>query len=108
MTSGRVGSLLATAVLVLAVAYPCTAGAAAEDQVRLLDVPYLPQSEALCGGAAAAMVMRYWTGSVVHADAFAGLVNEEAGGIRGDDLVRGLRDRGWQAVSFRGDPQVVA
>jgi hypothetical protein len=108
LTSGRVGSLLATALLVLAVAYPCTARAAAEDQVRLLDVPYLPQSEALCGGAAAAMVMRYWTGSVVHADAFAGLVNEEAGGIRGDDLVRGLRDRGWQAVSFRGDPQVVA
>ena len=95
-------------MLVVAVACPCTVLAAADDRVRLLDVPYLPQSEALCGGAAAAMVMRYWTGSVVYADAFASLVNEEAGGIRGDDLVRTLRDRGWQAVSFRGDRQVVA
>ncbi len=25
-----------------------------------LDVPYLPQTDALCGGAAAAMVFRYW------------------------------------------------
>ena len=95
-------------MLVVAVACPCTAQPAADDRVRLLDVPYLPQSEALCGGAAAAMVMRYWTGSVVYADAFASLVNEEAGGIRGDDLVRTLRDRGWQAVSFRGDREVAA
>jgi hypothetical protein len=25
-----------------------------------IDVPYLPQTDALCGGAAAAMVLRYW------------------------------------------------
>jgi hypothetical protein len=72
----------------------------------VLDVPYLPQSEALCGGAAAAMVMRYWTGSIVYADAFENLVNEDAGGIRGDDLVNALRERGWQAVSFRGDAKI--
>ena len=95
-------------MVVMAVAYPCTALTAAEDHVRLLDVPYLPQSEALCGGAAVAMVMRYWTGSVVYADAFASLVNDDAAGIRGDDLVKTLRDQGWQAVSFRGDAQVVA
>lgn len=92
----------------MAVASPCTARTAGEDPVRLLDVPYLPQSEALCGGAAVAMVMRYWTGSIVYADAFASLVNEDAAGIRGDDLVTALRERGWQAVSFRGDAKVVA
>ena len=31
-----------------------------------MDVPYLPQTDALCGGAAAAMVFRYW--GDVHAD----------------------------------------
>jgi len=32
-----------------------------------LDVPYLPQTDLLCGGAAAAMVFRYW--GDLHADA---------------------------------------
>ena len=32
-----------------------------------LPVPYLPQTDALCGGAAAAMVFRYW--GDVHAEA---------------------------------------
>ena len=32
-----------------------------------IDVPYLPQTDALCGGAAAAMVFRYWGEG--HADA---------------------------------------
>ena len=32
-----------------------------------IDVPYLPQTDALCGGAAAAMVFRYWGDA--HADA---------------------------------------
>ena len=36
-----------------------------------LDVPYLPQTEALCGGAAAAMVMRYWGARDVYPDDFA-------------------------------------
>jgi hypothetical protein len=75
--------------------------------VRLLDVPYLPQSEALCGGAAAAMVMRYWAAGFVHADAFAHLVDPQAGGIRGDDLLRALHEQGWQATSFKGDEAAV-
>ncbi|MBU0719106.1 MAG: C39 family peptidase, partial [Planctomycetes bacterium] len=38
---------------------PSDEGGAAE-QVQLLDVPYVPQSGPLCGGAALAMVLRYW------------------------------------------------
>ena len=72
-------------------------------QVALLDVPFLPQSESLCGGAAAAMVMRYWGATGVYADTFADLVDPAAGGIHADDLLRALRTRGWRAESFAGD-----
>ena len=72
-------------------------------QVPLLDVPFLPQSESLCGGAAAAMVMRYFGASGVYAETFADLVDPAAGGIHADDLLRALRARGWRAESFGGD-----
>jgi hypothetical protein len=71
--------------------------------VPLLDVPYLPQSEALCGAAAIAMVMRYWGATGVYAETFADLVDAEAGGIRGSELIRALESRGFAAMSFRGD-----
>jgi Peptidase C39 family len=100
---------VAAAVLLMAAAFPCTATAAAtEDAVRLLEVPYLPQTEQLCGGAAAAMVMRYWGARDVHADTFAHLVSPALGGIRGEDLLRALTARSWQATSFRGDKDLVA
>jgi hypothetical protein len=75
--------------------------------LHLLDVPYLPQSESLCGGAAIAMVMRYWGTADVYAETFADLVDPAVGGIRGEDLLRALRSRGWTAESFRGDPDTV-
>ena len=77
------------------------------EPVRLLDVPYLQQSESLCGGAAAAMVMRYWGATGVYAETFAPLVDKAAGGIRGEDLLRDLTSRGWDARSFRGDPALI-
>src|SRR2546428_8407444 len=63
----------------------------------LLSVPYLPQTDALWGGAAAAMVFRYW--GDVHADIeqFAPLVDRHAGGIADDVLVRAIEARGWHA-----------
>ena len=95
--------------MLIAAAFPCTAApAAAEDPVRLLEVPYLPQTEQLCGGAAAAMVMRYWGAHDVHADTFAHLVSPTLGGIRGEDLLVALTVRSWQATSFRGDKSLVA
>jgi hypothetical protein len=67
-----------------------------------IEVPYLPQTDALCGGAAAAMVFRYW--GDVHADAteFALLVDRRAGGIADDVLIDAVRKRGWQPIELRG------
>lgn len=76
--------------------------------VRLLDIPYIQQSEALCGGAAAAMVMRYWGATDVRAETFEPLLDRAAGGIRAQDLLDDLRRRGWRAESFRGDATLVA
>jgi hypothetical protein len=67
-----------------------------------MDVPYLAQTDALCGGAAAAMVFRYW--GDVHADpqAFAPIVDRRAGGIANGALIDAVRRRGWQAVELAG------
>ena len=105
----RVSAAVAAAVLVM------TAAAAARAQsprppavpVGLLDVPFIQQSEALCGGAAAAMVMRYWGETGVYAETFAPLLDRAVGGIRGEALLEELRARGWDARSFRGDGPLV-
>lgn len=71
-------------------------------------VPYIPQTEALCGGAAAAMVMRYWGGNA-RAEEFAPLIDPAQNGIVTTALVGDLRRRGWQAFPLRGgtaDPQL--
>jgi hypothetical protein len=69
-----------------------------------IDVPYLPQTDALCGGAAAAMVFRYWGDA--HADPleFAPLVDRRAGGIADTALVEAVRRRGWRPVRLEGGP----
>ncbi len=67
-----------------------------------LDVPYLPQTEALCGGAAAAMLFRYWGDRHASVQQFAPLVDRKAGGIADDDLTKALRDRRWSAVRLAG------
>jgi hypothetical protein len=71
--------------------------------LRLLDVPFISQSEALCGGAAASMVLRYWGDVGVHAEDFASLVDPAAGGIRTTDLAAALQARGSSAVAANGD-----
>jgi predicted double-glycine peptidase len=67
---------------------------------RLLDVPFVPQSEALCGGAAAAMLFRYWRPLPAYAEDFASLVDDSAEGIRLGELARAVRERGWRALPF--------
>lgn len=98
---------VAAALLAAAVFVPAARAQPAQAPLRLLDVPYLPQTELLCGGAAAAMVMRYWGATDVYAETFEPLVDNAAGGIRGDALLGALRARGWQAASLGGDPAVV-
>jgi hypothetical protein len=64
----------------------------------LLDVPYLPQTEQLCGGAAVAMVLRYWGERDVFAQDFAPLVGTGDDGIFTSVLASAVRNRGWQAL----------
>jgi hypothetical protein len=92
--------VLAAAWLVAAIM--CTPASAQRATEAVLDVPFVPQGEDLCGGAAAAMVMRYWGEAGVHADAFAPLVDRSAGGIRTSALTGELRRRGWTAVEGSG------
>lgn len=74
----------------------------AQAPLAVLDVPFVPQSEALCGGAAAAMVLRYWGERGVSAESFAQLVDRSAAGIRTSALVDEVRRRGWNVVGVEG------
>jgi hypothetical protein len=67
-----------------------------------LTVPYLPQTEALCGGAAAAMVFRYWGDRHADVQQFESLVDTRAGGIADSALVDAIRSRGWNAQLLEG------
>ena len=49
------------------------------------------------------MVMRYWGTGAVYAETFADLVDAEAKGIRGRDLIRALESRGFAASSIEGN-----
>ncbi|MEZ5316377.1 MAG: C39 family peptidase [Vicinamibacterales bacterium] len=94
---------MATAVCLLALLAPPAFGQARSGpevtprsaSTALLDVPYLPQTERLCGGAALAMVMRYWGATDVYPEDFASLVDRDHGGIHAADLVGAARTRGW-------------
>ena len=90
------------ALLVWAAAAPLGAPAQVREtgptgSTRLLDVPYLPQSEDLCGGAAMAMVLRYWGDRKVQPEDFLALVDRSASGIRTEALTADVKRRGWQA-----------
>jgi peptidase C39-like protein len=102
----RVFAVAAVALATAATSSPAHAQNAPAPS-SLLDVPYLPQSEALCGGAAIAMVMRYWGETGIYAETFADLVDAGAQGIRGRDLIRALEARGYQATSLEGNLDLV-
>ncbi len=73
------------------------------EAVRLLDVPYVPQTEALCGGAAVAMVQRFWGDPAVVAEDYAPLLAPGSNGIRTEVLVAAVRARGWTALPVTGN-----
>ena len=75
--------------------------------LTVLDVPFISQSEALCGGAAAAMVLRYWGERGLTAESFSHLVDRSAAGIRTDALVNELRSRGWTAAPLAGTGEAI-
>jgi hypothetical protein len=107
LTSNVVRLLSAVAVAFATAAPSSVRGQPAASAFQLLDVPYVPQSLELCGGAAAAMVMRYWGATGIYAETFEDLVDEAARGIRGTDLIRALEDRGWQAIAVKGDAPLI-
>jgi len=69
----------------------------------LLDVPYVAQTEALCGGAAVAMSLRYWGDDRARAERFAPLLRDDGSGIETSDLARATAEMGWHATELRGD-----
>ena len=73
----------------------------------LLDVPYLAQSVLLCGGAALAMVERWWGRRGVFAQDFAGLVRPDQGGILTTELDSAARARGWDTRVHHGTPELI-
>ncbi|HEY6359584.1 MAG TPA: C39 family peptidase [Vicinamibacterales bacterium] len=75
----------------------------ASPPVPLLDVPYISQTEALCGGAAAAMVLRYWGERGLSAESFEHLVDRSAAGIRTAALTAEIAARGWRVTPAAGD-----
>jgi predicted double-glycine peptidase len=97
-----VTGLVPVALLIALHAQAHATTALSESSAGRLDVPYLSQSENLCGGAAAAMVMRYWGAREVEPQAFAALVRPDLKGIRPADLTAALTARGWNAYSFSG------
>ena len=104
MRRGAAHSLrVLTAVALCAAAARLFSPPAFAQAPAILSVPYLPQSEALCGGASAAMVMRYWGDRDVYADAFAPLVDRSAGGIHTSALVSALEQRHWIVAAGAGD-----
>ena len=83
-------------------------GAQSGRPLTLLDVPFISQSEALCGGAAAAMVLRYWGARGLDAESFAHLVDRSASGIRTTTLIDDVRRRGWDATAIAGTNEAIA
>lgn len=81
----------------LAVAERGAANAATAQSDALLDVPYVSQTSELCGGAAVAMVLRYWGERDVFPQDFAPLLGASSSGILTGALTAAVRNRGWQA-----------
>lgn len=67
-----------------------------------LDVPFLPQPADLCGGAATAMLFRYWGERHASVRQFEPLVDHAAGGIADTVLIDAIRQRDWTAERLAG------
>jgi peptidase C39-like protein len=89
----------------LALAFITAPASSPSQSLTVLDVPFIAQSELLCGGAAAAMVMRYWGERGVDAESFQSLVDSKARGIRTSALTTSLRSRHWSALEVPGSAE---
>ena len=96
------------AAVLLALALSGVPAAAEGEPLTILDVPFIAQSELLCGGAAAAMVMRYWGERGIDAEAFTALIDRKKGGIPTGALASDIRARRWQAVDASGTAETLS
>ena len=90
------------AILMLLVIASSADGRPASPPVQggaLIDIPYLSQTPQLCGGAAMAMVLRYWGATTAQPQDFSHLIDEAAGGISAGRLIDAVRSDGWQAMA---------
>jgi hypothetical protein len=97
-----VGVLLGLPAASLTEAAGPAPSSAPETRSALLEVPYLAQKDALCGGAAMAMVMRFWGDRTAAARDYQSLVPRGEHGIPAGDLAAAVTERGWTVVAVRG------
>ena len=71
-----------------------------------VDVPFVAQGSLLCGGAAAAMVERFWGAHGVYGEDFQHLVQADEGGIRAAELSAAMQERGYIATPVTNEPDV--
>lgn len=105
--TGAASLLLLFLPLVPGVAGNGQAAEIAAAPVSVLDVPYVPQSELLCGGAALAMVFRFWGETGAVAEDFGSNLDPEGVGIRADQLAEAARARGWSCRPWHASPHEV-
>lgn len=109
--AASIGLVLAALAVVSRGSASASTHAASEERsperVRLLDVPYVPQSGVLCGGAALAMVLRYWGLGDALAEDFAALVLPGESAIRTDVLVDAAQSHRCVAFPSSGNPDAV-
>lgn len=91
------------ALLSLVVALLVPVSTASAQPIPIIDVPFISQSEALCGGAAAAMVLRFWGAQGLTAESFAALVDRSAAGIRTTTLAADVERRGFTVAAVDGE-----
>lgn len=73
-------------------------------QASTIDVPFVAQGPLLCGGAAAAMLERFWGARGVYGEDFRHLVRADEGGIRASELSAAIRERGYETTSVTSGP----
>ena len=98
---------LAAAVVTFVAAAPAVGEveAARSDAVLTVpDVPFVAQPESLCGGAALAMVLRYWGERDAAAEQFAKGLSADRRGISPEALALLAEERGYRTIRFQGEP----
>ncbi|MBS1817007.1 MAG: C39 family peptidase [Acidobacteria bacterium] len=99
---------LSGAALLALVCGGATAAAQSPPAQRVaLDVPFLPQTEDLCGGAATAMLFRFWGDRHASVRQFEALVDRTAGGIADSVLIDAIEQRQWSVHRLPGSVEAI-